>query len=124
MEYTPKSSAHCGECGSELRVSARTCSACGLQMRAELPYPRLARLTAAERRLVEDFLLTAGNLSQLARDYGLSRPTMRQRLDAVIGTVRALRAGDAERSGEILARIEKGDLSPEAAARTLRELQS
>ncbi len=124
METKPQSSARCCECGSELLIARRACRACGLQLEAELPYPRLARLGAAERRLIEDFLLTAGNLSQLARDYGVSRPTMRQRIDSVIRSVRELRAADAARSEELLAGIETGRLTPEAAARTLRELQA
>ncbi len=124
MKIESESSTHCADCRGELHVSVRTCAACGLQLHAELPYPRLARLPAADRKLLEDFLLLAGNLSQLAREYGISRPTMRQRIDRVINTLHALRSEDARRSESLLTEIESGRLAPEAAARTLRELQS
>lgn len=124
MENTPPAASKCHDCNAEMRVLVRACTACKLQIQAELPYPRLARLDAEQRRLIEDFLLTAGNLSQLARDYGVSRPTMRQRVDAVISTVQALREADMAQCETLLEEVEKGHLAPEMAARTLRELQA
>ncbi len=99
------SSANCTECGSGLEITCRACHACGLELHGAMPFPRLARLSYEERRLAEDFLLTAGNLSELARQYQLSRPTMRLRIDALLESLQNLRSADEQHSRTLLDQV-------------------
>lgn len=124
MEILRPESSTCPDCGGSLLVRVRACPACGLACHGDLPYPRLARLGTEERRLAEDFLLTGGNLSELARVYSISRPTARQRLDALLDRLRALRDHDEAECERVLKQVESGAITPERAARTLRELQT
>ena len=52
-----------------------------------------------ERNFARRFLLASGSLKDLAAEYGVSYPTIRQRLDELIGKVR--RTVKDERVGEL-----------------------
>lgn len=85
--------------------------------------PRLARLEPSEQNMLEDFLISGGNISELAQQHGVSRPTMRNRIQQLIGVVSRLRDEDKRRIDEILIAIEKKQVSPELGNRLIRELQ-
>lgn len=73
--------------------------------------------------MLEEFLIAGGNISELAQLHGVSRPTMRNRLQDLIGVVSRMRDEDGQRIDEILVAIEKKQISPEHGDRLIRELQ-
>lgn len=73
--------------------------------------------------MLEDFLIAGGNISELAQQHGVSRPTMRNRLQELIGVVSRMRDEDSQRIDAILVAIEKKQMSPELGGRLIRELQ-
>ena len=113
----------CTLCESDLEISGFRCVCCETQISGSFPLPRLARLGPAEQSMLEDFLITGGNISELAQQHGVSRPTMRNRLQDLIGVVSRLRDADTRRIDEILVAIEKKQMSPELGGRLIRELQ-
>ncbi len=52
--------------------------------------PLLARLTEEEQAFVRTLVLCGGSLKDVAKAYGLSYPTVRNRLDAVIARIKEL----------------------------------
>ena len=56
--------------------------------------PVLSRLRPDEQKLVLNFLESSGSLKDLARLHGVSYPTIRNRLDALIDRVKSLEVGD------------------------------
>lgn len=84
--------------------------------------PRLARLAPEHQRLAEQIVLAAGNLKEVARGMGVSYPTLRKRLDAAITALGALRKDDESRTQALLDDVEAGRLTPEAAARLIKEM--
>ena len=50
----------------------------------------LARLDPADRSLIVQFVLNSGSLKALAKEQGVSYPTIRNRLNTVIGCLRAI----------------------------------
>jgi hypothetical protein len=83
----------------------------------------LLALDDADQEFVVRLVLASGSLKDLAKSYGVSYPTIRIRLDRVIGRLRGLIEGRApDPMAELLADlVERGELAP-AAARKVQEL--
>jgi len=112
----------CVNCHSPLKAARLTCSACGLSFEGTFNMPRLARLEPEQQQLVEQMVLSAGNLKEVASAIEVSYPTLRKRLDALIDALRALRAQDEAQIAELLGAVEAGEVTAETAARLIREL--
>ncbi|MDJ0909165.1 MAG: DUF2089 family protein [Woeseiaceae bacterium] len=74
-------------------------------------------LTEDELRFVERFLLCSGSLKALASEYGVSYPTLRNRLDGLIARVQELQSSEAD--GALKSKVRKllrdGAISVDAA---------
>jgi len=83
----------------------------------------LMRLDEDDLNMVTSFILVSGSIKDLATQYGVSYPTMRQRLDRLIQRVRRLVDGvEADPLSDYLADLlTRGQLSPDIARR-IREL--
>jgi hypothetical protein len=86
----------CPSCSSELRVRSLECPACETRVQGLYPLPVLAKLSTDDQRFILQFVTSSGSLKEMARLLGLSYPTVRNRLDEVIGRLEA--AGGNERS--------------------------
>ena len=114
---------HCAHCHGALEVARLTCPACRLGYEGTFYLPRLARLEPAQQRLVEQIVLAAGNLKEVAGIVEVSYPTLRKRVDGLIAALKRLADQDEARAGAILGEVAAGDLTPEAAARLIKELK-
>jgi hypothetical protein len=130
--------ATCPVCSGELSVARLHCRSCGTSLEGEFGVGRFGRLTADQLALLESFLRARGNLKEMERELGISYPTVRARVDAL---VRALGLADGASPvdevddgadpdvrdpgaarREILERLARREISAEDAARALREL--
>lgn len=84
--------------------------------------PRLGRLSPEEQHLVEEIVLASCNLKDVAATLGVSYPTLRKRLDALIGSLKALCDADEATAQNLLGQVEAGTLTAEEAARRIREM--
>ena len=109
----------CQNCGGELTVEKLYCRNCGVVLEGRIELPRLARLTPEEREFVELFVLSAGSLKEVGKILNLSYPTVRARLDRLIANLQALDSERRDARMEIIARVERGELSAEQAAEQL-----
>ena len=87
----------CPSCGSPLCVVRLNCAACGTAVEGGFDLSVLARLAPEDQAFVLEFVKSSGSLKAMARHYGISYPTVRNRMDALIERVRRL---EAEVSGE------------------------
>ena len=127
--------ATCPVCSGELAVTRLHCRSCGTTLEGEFSVGRFGRLTREQLGLLESFLRSRGNLRDMERELGISYPTVRSRVEAL---VRALgfgpRAGDetedataattdvaAERQA-ILERLARREITAEDAAAAIRGL--
>ncbi|MCP4642353.1 MAG: DUF2089 domain-containing protein [bacterium] len=85
----------CPSCQNRLTVRRLECSDCGTAVEGAFALPVLLRLTAEEQEFVTRFVGASGSLKQLAKEYGCSYPTVRNRLDALIERMATL-GQDAE----------------------------
>ena len=127
----------CPVCSGELAVTRLRCTSCGTTLEGEFSVGRFARLSRDQMTLLESFLRSRGNLRDIEREMGISYPTVRSRVEAI---VRALGFGprdeDAEaRDGDdrepaaapqtreaILERLARHEISAEDAALAIRAL--
>ena len=131
----------CPVCANELTITRLHCRGCGTSLEGEFGVGRFGRLAREQLTLLEAFLRSRGNLREMERDLGLSYPTIRGRLDALVRTL-GLADGDAapepatddELATEqadvaaerrlILERLARHELSAEDAAAALRAVGS
>jgi hypothetical protein len=137
----------CPVCEGELLISRLHCRSCGTALEGEFGVGRFGRLSKEQLALLESFLRARGNLKEMERELGISYPTVRGRVDAL---VRALGLADGsepeafpmDEAGEvddrepmeaavadvaaerrsILERLARREIAADEAAAALREL--
>ena len=140
----------CPVCEGELLISRLHCRSCGTSLEGEFGVGRFGRMSREQLALLESFLRSRGNLKEMERELGISYPTVRGRVDALIRSL-GLSEGapgeaddfdadfadgfdevppatpDADVADErrnILERLARKEMSADAAAVALRELGS
>jgi hypothetical protein len=131
--------ATCPVCQNELSITRLHCRSCGTALEGEFGVGRFGRLSREQLTVLESFLRSRGNLKDMERELGISYPTVRGRLDAL---VRALGLADAADAAtievaeadtaiadepmtgrrSILERLARREISAEEAAAALRGL--
>jgi hypothetical protein len=126
----------CPVCASELAVTRLHCRSCGTTLEGDFSVGRFGRLNRDQLTLLESFLRSRGNLREMERELGISYPTVRSRVEAL---VRALGFGpradadDADEPStdpavpgrtreEILEAVARHELSADEAAAAIRAL--
>ena len=136
----------CPVCEGELTISRLHCRSCGTALEGEFGVGRFGRLSKEQLALLESFLRSRGNLKEMERELGISYPTVRGRVDALVRAlglaegdegeavgeteeaaiaVEAPEASDANLAAqrrEILERLAKREIAADEAATALREL--
>jgi hypothetical protein len=126
----------CPVCANELAVTRLHCRSCGTTLEGDFSVGRFGRLNREQLTLLESFLRSRGNLREMERELGISYPTVRSRVEAL---VRALGFGpraDAEEvdeqapepvaaaqtRAEVLEALARHEISAEDAAAAIRTL--
>ena len=102
---TPRLPTHCPACSAALQVARLDCTKCDTAVLGDFALPPLARLVPDDQTFVLCFLQTSGNLKHMAKLYGVSYPTLRNRLDALVEQLGSL--DEAERPKDDLGKIEQ-----------------
>ena len=89
--------ATCPVCSDELTITRLHCRSCGTALEGEFGVGRFGRLDREQMSLLESFLRARGNLKEMERVLGISYPTVRGRVDAL---VRALGLSDGSAAQE------------------------
>ena len=101
----------CPVCEGELLISRLHCRSCGTALEGEFGVGRFGRLSKEQLALLESFLRARGNLKEMERELGISYPTVRGRVDAL---VRALGLADGSEAEAIA--VEAHEAEPVAEA--------
>jgi len=127
----------CPVCSGELAVTRLHCRACGTTLEGDFSVGRFGRLSKEQLALLESFLRSRGNLRDMERELGISYPTVRSRVEAL---VRALGFREPDGDGadtdpdiavdpeaaptrqEILERLARHEIAAEDAAAMIRNL--
>jgi hypothetical protein len=106
----------CPGCGHPLHIERLKCGACGTRVEGTFRLPRLARLSPDSQRVVEYLVLASGSLKTVAKNVGVSYPTIRKRIDSLVSELQAQLAADERFRKELLERVERGAQSAADAA--------
>jgi hypothetical protein len=136
----------CPVCANELTITRLHCRGCGTSLEGEFGVGRFGRLAREQLSLLESFLRARGNLKEMERELGISYPTVRARVDALVkalglgdgsspldegeaespepetGTEASLPSEAPARRRDILERLARGEIDAAAAAVELRGL--
>lgn len=77
----------CPVCESQLHVTRLHCNTCATTIEGEFTVGRFAHLGRDQMLLLEGFLRSRGNLRELERELGVSYPTIRGRVEALLRTL-------------------------------------
>jgi hypothetical protein len=90
----------CPSCDKQLQVKRLVCNDCQTEIDGAFDLPALARLSLYDQLFIMEFVKASGSLKDMAKLLKISYPTIRSRLDDVIGRINALQpAGD--KAGQI-----------------------
>src|SRR6478672_4552571 len=106
----------CPVCSGELAVTRLHCRSCGTTLEGEFTVGRFGRLTKEQLALLESFLRSRGNLREMERELGISYPTVRSRVEAL---VRAL--GFGPRDGDETSHEDTAAAAGDGASVTTRQ---
>jgi hypothetical protein len=113
----------CPICNGELVISRLSCTACNTRIETELPFAPLMRLPEDLRQFVLVFLACRGNIREVEKQLGISYPTVCKRLDLVNDLIAGKSNGQSAKRpsrGEILAKLERGEITAKEAADLLK----
>lgn len=108
----------CPSCGGHLAIERLRCEACGTEVNGHYHPCPVCALGAEDRLLLDRFLRARGNLKSVQRFLGVSYPTARQRIDALLAKL-DLEPAPAD-PAEVLRRLARGEIDVDTAERLLR----
>lgn len=115
--------ARCPICTQSLHVVRLECDSCGTSLEGSFGLGRFHSLLPDQLEFLETFIRCRGNFKDVERELGISYPTVRSRLDAVIRALgfasQAEPDRDAERRKEILRELADGRIAADDAAALL-----
>jgi hypothetical protein len=129
--------ATCPVCSNELAVTRLHCRSCGTSLEGDFSVGRFGRLDREQLTLLESFLRSRGNLREMERELGISYPTVRGRVEALVRALgfgprsdaevedaddAATRAVETPSRDQILERLARHEISAEAAAAAIRAI--
>ena len=106
----------------QLRILKLECVNCGISFEGDFYSSPLLNLSSEHQHFIELFILNSGSLKKMAVSMGVTYPTIRARLNAVIEELEQQIAKRDEYKNEILERVNQGQLSPEKAAQIIKSL--
>ena len=129
----------CPVCASELAVTRLHCRSCGTTLEGDFSVGRFGRLNRDQLVLLESFLRSRGNLREMERELGISYPTVRSRVEALVRALgfgaradevdevddpTVVAATPAQSRASILEALSRHEMSAEDAAAAIRALGS
>jgi hypothetical protein len=85
--------------------------------------PQLARLSAEDQVFVTAFVRSHGSIKEMERVFGVSYPTIKARLNRIGEGLDFVETNPQPSRVEILERLRRGEITPEAAIHELEDLR-
>jgi hypothetical protein len=114
--------------GGPLVISELLCEESGVSIRGKFEIPRYARMDEEQTAFLDTFLRCRGNITGVERELGVSYPTVRAKLDALLEALdlvpvkedAAKKEKDADARRSVIDQLERGEISAEEAKAKLR----
>jgi hypothetical protein len=87
----------CPSCDGKLVVERLRCDKCETEVDGLYPLPALASLSQDDQEFTLEFIKASGSLKEMAGILNVSYPTVRNRLDEIIGRLKQSQASLKEK---------------------------
>lgn len=103
----------CPVCGRAMVIARYRCPGCEATLQGRFGLPALARLTTEEQVFVTAFVRVHGNIKRMEALFGISYPTVKNRLNAIAERLDAPML--VREPAQVLARLSRGEVTVEEA---------
>ena len=116
----------CPSCSGKIIVTELRCDECKTSIKGNFALPGLACLNEDDDRFLKVFLSARGNIKEVERCLGISYPTVKSRLEAILVKLGLSQAQSEvkRRRSEIVEKLERGEIPVGEAIRLLKELEA
>lgn len=119
----------CPVCSGELEITKLYCDLCDTTIEGKFELCKFCKLTDDQKKFVEVFIKSRGNIKEVEKELGISYPTVRSKLDQVIISL-GYHVESTEEEGksisnrrrEILESLNQGEITSEEAVKLLKEI--
>jgi hypothetical protein len=114
----------CPSCSGKIIVTELCCNECRTAIKGGFELPELACLSEDDDRFLKIFLSARGNIKEMERCLGISYPTVKSRMEALLAKLglSQLQSEAKRRRIEIVEKLERGELHPKEAIALLKAL--
>lgn len=95
----------------------------GIAVEGAFELPQLARLSSDDQVFVAAFVKSHGSIKEMEQVFGVSYPTVKARLNRIAAQLDFVETVPVSAKGEILARLERGEIDAQEAIRALEGLK-
>jgi len=109
--------------GERIVVERARLASSGIAVEGSFELPPLAQLAMDDQVFVAAFVRSHGSIKEMERLFGVSYPTIKNRLNRLaesLGSVLAVESEPAPSRAEVLDRLERGEITATEAAEELR----
>ena len=112
----------CPVCSSELTVARLKCDSCDTVIENSFSLSKFDYMSDEELFFTETFIRCRGNIKEVEKALGISYPTVRSKLEAVIKKLGYETGADesAAKKEEVLRALENGEITAEQAIAQLK----
>jgi hypothetical protein len=114
----------CPSCSAQMGIATLECPECGIRISGNFELPTLMRLSAEDQEFVLNFMRAQGVIKEMEKIYGVSYPTIKSRLAAILKTLNLEMVEDKTAARmEVLKALENSEITAEDAVKKLKELR-
>jgi hypothetical protein len=92
----------------------------GIAIEGDFELPALARLTVEDQVFVTAFIRSHGSIKEMERLFGISYPTVKNRLNRIAGGLEFVDINPPSSPGDVLAMLDRGEIPVEEALKRMR----
>jgi hypothetical protein len=95
----------------------------GIAIEGQFELPQLARLSMDDQVFITAFVRSHGSIKEMEQVFGVSYPTIKSRLTRIANSLEFVESNPTPSKSEILARLQRGEISAEEAIREMEALK-
>ncbi len=111
----------CPVCSSKMLISQLRCQECGISISGNFDIPHACLLPQDLYDFMLVFLKNRGNIKDIEKELGISYPTVRSRLDALLENLGFKPAPVDKEVEDIIAKLEVGEITAEEAEKLIKK---
>jgi len=109
---------NCPECNQPFKITRLACPACNLAVEGQIELSPLAQLTPDDQAFVMAFVRHHGSIKKMEELFGISYPTVKNRLNALAARLDQSMQGPSPRE-YVLEQLSRGEISVDEALEKL-----